>query len=399
MGTITLAAAPPLAAQQPAADTTTALQPLEDLFDLIKNILGKTTERVDTVAALQPGKPTFTLLPVIGVDPAAGLRLGAAIDGVVRLGPVETTKLSRLGISVSYSTSKQFNLKVPTMLWFKGSQYGLQGDWRYLDMSQNTYGLGPLQPDSLADNLGFQLLRFQETGFTRISGDLYAGIGYRLDTHLGISDPNAANGTPSAFLDYNGGRNLNSTTSSGGAFSLLIESRDNPINPSKGFLMEAVIQLYPRWMGSDDNWQAFQFQFRIYPNLDRHGHTILALWVQTWSTYGHAPYLDLPAVGWDRDNRTARGYVQGRIRAASLWYAEAELRQQITRNGLLGGVAYLNLTSASQVGGQGLAPADPAYGVGLRLKLNKKTASNITADIGIDRLGKARFYLGTGEAF
>jgi hypothetical protein len=37
--------------------------------------------------------------------------------------------------------------------------------------------------------------------------------------------------------------------------------------------------------------------------------------------------------------------------------------------------------------------------VGLRLKLNKKTASNITADIGIDRLGKARFYLGTGEAF
>jgi outer membrane protein assembly factor BamA len=330
---------------------------------------------------------------------AAGLRLGAAIDGVARLGPAETTKLSRLGISASYSTSKQVNLTIPTMIWFKGGQHGLQGDWRYLDMSQNTYGLGPVQPDSLADNVGFQLLRFQETGYIRIANDLYGGIGYRLDHHFGISDPNANGPIPSPLVDYNGGQNLSQTTSSGGTFSLLYESRDNPINPSKGFLLETAFHMYAQWLGSDDSWQAFQFQFRIYPRLDRRGDTTLALRAFAWTTFGHAPYLDLPAIGWDRENRTGRGYVQGRIRAANIWYAEAELRQQITRNGLIGAAAFFNLTSASDVGGTRLSPADQAYGIGLRLKLNKKTGSNITADLGFDKFGKARFYLGTGEAF
>lgn len=400
-GAVLHAGASSLVAQQPESADTIAQRPapLRDLFDLIKSVLGKTTESVDTVPALQPGHSAFTLLPVIGVDPATGLKLGAAIDGVVRLGPVETTKLSRLGISASYGTTGQFNLNIPTTLWFKDSKHGLQGDWRYLDMSQNTYGLGPVQPDSLSDNVSFQLLRFQETGYIRIDGDLYGGIGYRLDHHFGINDPNAGGTIQSPMVEYNGGQNPSSTTSSGGTFSLLYESRDNPINPSKGFLLETAIQIYPKWMGSDDSWQAFQFQFRIYPNLERHGHTILALRVFTWTTFGHAPYLDLPALGWDRDNRTGRGYVQGRIRAEDLWYAEAELRQQITRNGLVGGVAFFNLTSASEASGKKLAPADVAYGVGLRIKLSKKTGSNITADLGFDKFGKARFYLGTGEAF
>lgn len=400
-GVILLAMASPVMAQKPESTDTVSSPPasLLDLFDLLKRLLGKATTSVDTVAVLQQGQSAFTLLPVFGVDPAAGLRLGAAIDGVVRLGPPETTKLSRVGISASYSTSKQVNLSIPTTLWFKGGQHGLQGDWRYLDMSQNTYGLGPVQPDSLADNVSFELLRFQETAYIRIMGDLYGGIGYRLDHHFGISDPNANGPIPSPLVAYNGGQNLTKTTSSGGTFSLLYESRDNPINPSKGFLLETAFQIYGKWLGSDDPWQAFQFQFRIYPNLDRHGHTILAMRVFSWTTFGHAPYLDLPAIGWDRDNRTGRGYVQGRIRAPDIWYIEAELRRQITRNGLLGAVGFFNLTSASESSGNGLSPADVAYGIGLRLKLNKKTGSNITADLGFDKFGKARFYLGTGEAF
>lgn len=385
-----------LSAQQPP-DTSGRAVPQRDLFDVLYQILGKKVSN-DTLVPLPRGKAVFTVLPVIAVDPATGLRVGAALDGVVRLGPIETTKLSRLGVSASYGTTGQFNLTIPTTVWFSGSKVGLQGDWRYLDMSQNTYGLGALKPDSLADNLSFQLLRFYETGYTRVAPDLYAGIGYHLDHYFQIHDPNSATG-PSAFKDYNGGADVTETTSSGATISLLFESRNTPVNPTRGYLIQADLMLFPTWLGSDDDWQAYRLEFRAYPWLDRRGRTILATQFWAWTTVGHTPYLELPALGWDKDGRTGRGYVQGQIRAPSIWYAEAELRQQLTRNDLLGGVAFVNLTSAAEEGGDRLGSPDPGYGIGLRFKYNKKIGANITADLAFDRHGRARFYLSTGEVF
>lgn len=391
-----LAAARPLSAQQPA-DTSDRTVPQRDVFDILYKILGKPLSN-DTLVPLPPGKAVFTVLPVISVDPATGLRLGAALDGIVRFGPIETTKLSRLGVSASYGTTGQFNLTIPTTIWANGSGSGLQGDWRYLNMSQPTYGLGPLQPDSLADNLSFQLLRFYETGYKRVSQNFYAGIGYHFDRYFQIHDPNFGSG-PSAFRDYNGGADVTATTSSGVTMSLLYESRDTPVNPKKGVLIQADLMMLPTWLGSDNDWQAFRLEFRAYPWLDRRGRTILATQFWAWSTVGHTPYLELPAIGWDKDGRTGRGYVQGQIRSPSIWYAEAELRQQLTKNDLLGGVAFVNLTSAADLAGNRLSGPDPGYGIGLRFKYNKKIGANITADLAFDRLGRARFYLSTGEVF
>jgi hemolysin activation/secretion protein len=109
--------------------------------------------------------------------------------------------------------------------------------------------------------------------------------------------------------------------------------------------------------------------------------------------------MELPALGWDKDGRTGRGYVQGQIRSSSIWYAEAELRQQLTRNDLLGGVAFVNLTSAAEEGGGRLGSPNPGYGIGLRFKYNKKIGANITADLAFDSKGRPRFYLSTGEVF
>jgi outer membrane protein assembly factor BamA len=391
-----LVAARSLFAQQPA-DTSERTVPQRDLFDVLYQILGKPVSN-DTLVPLPQGKAVFTVLPVIAVDPATGLRLGAALDGIVRLGPIETTKLSRLGVSASYGTTGQFNLTIPTTVWFSGSKVGLQGDWRYLDMNQTTYGLGPLQPDSLADNMSFQLLRFYETGYNRIAENFYAGVGYHLDHYFQIHDPNSATG-PSAFKDYNGGVDVTETTSSGVTVSLLFESRDTPVNPKKGYLVQVDMMLLPTWMGSDNDWQAFRLELRAYPWLDRRGRTVLATQFWAWSTIGHTPYMELPAIGWDKDGRTGRGYVQGQIRSPSIWYAEAELRQQLTRNDLLGGVAFVNLTSAAEIGGDRLDAPDPGYGIGLRFKYNKKIGANITADLAFDKRGNPRFYLSTGEVF
>jgi hypothetical protein len=62
---------------------------------------------------------------------------------VTRLGPAETTNLSTVSTSVSYTTKKQFNVLLRSNIFTNGNQAKFEGDWRYLDTNQPTYGLGP----------------------------------------------------------------------------------------------------------------------------------------------------------------------------------------------------------------------------------------------------------------
>ena len=62
---------------------------------------------------------------------------------------------------------------------------------------------------------------------------------------------------------------------------------------------------------------------------------------------GVAPYLDLPGTGLDTYGRTARGYSEGQFRGERLAYGEVEYRAPLTRNGLLGMVAFLNTTTVT----------------------------------------------------
>ena len=60
-------------------------------------------------------------------------------------------------------------------------------------------------------------------------------------------------------------------------------------------------------------------------------------------TGGAAPYLDLPATA--ANDRSARGYGEGRYRGDHLVYGEVEYRGALTKGGLLGFVAFLNTTT------------------------------------------------------
>jgi hypothetical protein len=126
---------------------------------------------------------------------------------------------------------------------------------------------------------------------------------------------------------------------------------------------------------------------------------VLGAWFWSWITFGPTPYLALPAIGWDFDGTTGRGYVEGQMRGPGLLYGEVELRQQVTRNGLVGATAFLNLSSFSEATTRRFTRVDPGYGVGLRLKLNKYTGTNVGLDVGFDRTGVRNVYLISTEAF
>jgi hemolysin activation/secretion protein len=114
-----------------------------------------------------------------------------------------------------------------------------------------------------------------------------------------------------------------------------------------------------------------------------------------------APYFDLPSTGNDNYGRAGRGYVEGRFRGERLVYGEMEYRGTLTANGLLGMVAFLNLTTVSdQEAGQPLFhDVAPGAGVGLRVQMNKRARTNICIDVGVGRQGSKGLYLGLQEVF
>jgi outer membrane protein assembly factor BamA len=362
-------------------------------MDVLARVLHGKPKLSDTVTI--PPKTVITVLPAISASPTTGLLLGVSGNAVTRLGTDASTRLTTISASVNYTTKKQFNILLRSNVYTPGNSWKLEGDWRYLDSNQPTYGLGPALPGEFESPMDYKLVRFYETLYRGVSPDFLLGVGYHLNYYFEIEDHNASQGVVTPYLQYSGGQPTNSA-SSGLSFNVLSDTRDNPINASNGLYARGSFRFFPTWLGSDENWQSFEGELRTYP---RAGPGVLAFWGITWFTMGRPPYLDLPAIGWDYNNRSGRGYAQGRIRAQNLVYGEAEYRVPLSRDGLLGAVAFFNLTSASDSLTGSLHTPDPGGGVGIRIKLNKNSNTNIGIDFGVGAEGSNGVFFGTGEAF
>jgi len=80
-------------------------------------------------------------------------------------------------------------------------------------------------------------------------------------------------------------------------------------------------------------------------------------------------------------------------------YGETEYRYHITSNGLIGGVVFINAESFSAAPGTRLQAVQPAFGPGLRIKLNKVSKTNISIDYGFGTEGSRGLFVNVGELF
>jgi hypothetical protein len=157
-----------------------------------------------------------------------------------------------------------------------------------------------------------------------------------------------------------------------------------------------------QWLGSDSTWQELLLEFRGYKAVSRDSRSRLALWALADGVVtGQAPYFDLPATAGDPAGRSGRGYAEGHFRGDRLLYAELEYRATLTRNGLIGMVAFVNATTVSdRASGQHLFDrVAPAGGAGLRILFSKESKTNLCIDIGFGERGSRGLYFGLQEAF
>jgi outer membrane protein assembly factor BamA len=377
---------------------------LVDVFDLIRALRNKN-------AAPQPDwdhrKPMRAIAPVIGAKPSSGALFGIAGNIAFYQGDPQTTHISSSVFSLTISTKAQTSLTHRVMWFTRDDRWRAEADHRFQWTSLETGDLGTSADTANAAVANYDFFRLHHSLFYRLRPHLFAGGGLYYDNHVAVepSDEAAAAWGDSAYVGYSESRGLplDAQASAGAGVDVLWDSRDSFINAQRGWLARLGYRgLFEDFLGGDSDWQRVNLDLRTYRPLTPSGRHLLAAWVFGEAvTGGVAPYFDLPATGQDTYGRSARGYAEGQFRGEKLAYAELELRSTLMRNGLLGMVAFVNATTATNLdaGEQLFDSVAPAAGAGLRLLVNKRSRTNLCFDVAFGKAGSRGIYLAVQEAF
>jgi hypothetical protein len=367
-----------------------------DLIDLAYRILHKDpASRVDSTGTHNT-RLYFSVAPIVEYTTATGFSPGVASNVAFLTSIREPTNTSNILGAVKYTQKHQFLLPIQSSLWAPGNRFNFVGDWRYLNYPQDTYGFGG--HTQLTDKyiVSFQYVRLYEYVLKNIGRNFYAGLGYLLDRHWNIRELEVAPGRVTDFVKYG---YQPSSTSSGIALVLQYDSRGNAINPRPGsFFANFQLVQDATFLGASTGWTGMLLDVRKF--FKAPFHSVFGLWLYSvWNLAGDPPYLDLPATGSDTYNNTGRGYEQNRFVGKRMVDLEGEYRFPISRNGLIGGVVFCNAETLSELGSNRLSVISPGFGLGLRFKFNKFSATNACLDYGIGTHGSRGFSGNLGEVF
>lgn len=369
----------------------------KDLVDVIRSI-GKHKKDSTAIPPAQASKYHFSIVPAIGYTLSTGFAaILAGNVGFYTYDP-DKTNISSITEQVVYSQYSQLTIPIQANIWTRDNKYNFVGDWRFYKYPQDTYGLGGHTSLDDADDIDYSHIRIHQSLLRNVAPGFYAGAGYFLDYHWNVKESGLGNDSTSDAKKYG---LPTKSMSSGPVINFLFDNRKNSINPQGGLYANLLYRPNLTILGSNTNWQSLTIDVRKYFKLSPGiNQNILAFWAYAWLTpSGNPPYLDLPSTGWDAYNNTGRGYIQGRFRGKNMLYLESEYRFGISQNGLFGGVVFANAESFSNYPSNDFDKIWPAVGLGLRIKVNKHSNTNIAIDYGFGADGSRGFFVNLGEVF
>ena len=369
-----------------------------DIIDVFKSCFRYKTKKVKR----NPRKKVyFSFIPSASSVPGGGKALITSTNAGFYLGPRKTTAISSVSFAPYLTLNHRYGLPLYSNLWLKDNKLNIIGDTRFLYFPQYTWGLGGGRDNDDRLLIRYRYIRFYQTLLKRIKKrpSIMAGIGYNLDYNINIVSQDDSVSLEK-FTGYGYGTASGSNSfSSGITLNTLYDSRYNSINPRFGLYVNFIYRFNPGFLASNTNWQSLFVDVRKYFPLSKTDHKLLATRMYYWTvTKGDPPYLNLPTIGWDIYGRSGRGFDLNRYRGKGLIYTEAEYRSDLTKDGLLGFTVFANVNTATEPEAYKFAYLHPAAGVGLRIKFNKNSGSNIALDFGISK-GFKSLTLNLGEAF
>lgn len=382
--------------------------PVKDITDIFK--------RKDNTKAPVQKKGYLLLVPVIGAQPATGFMYGLTSQYTFK-GNKPGDKYSTVNVSAIYTSKNQVLINLKNNVLLSENKIFLSGDWRYYIFSQSNYGLGTniiptkhSNPDfelaAIEETMEYDYVKFHQTISWRVKGNFYAGGGIHMDGYSNIKDHKLDTLNDHLTNHYNYskkyGFNPGHYYVNGVSLNLVYDSRDNQINANHGVFANINYRINPSLSRNQQANTSLYTELRYFKPLDKNNvQHVLAFWVYgQFTTTGKAPYLNLPAIGWDQRSRAGKGYTQGLFRGFNMIYSEVEYRFPITCNQLISGTVFTDFTTTSNKDQNVklFQYIKPAVGIGFRILLDKATRTNLVLNYGWGRKSSA-FYLNGVETF
>ena len=316
-------------------------------------------------------------VPTIGFSPETKTYVGVVSLFTFNLYNDSATRTSNAKLEVTYTWNKQLILETEWNYFFKEEKWFTKGKIHYSSYPDYYYGIGTNTPES--NELLFNSNRF----VFEIS--ILKKVGRKFFTGANIKYLNYRNVNFTGTHSY---PELTDNSTLGIGYTLLRDSRDNLLTPTKGF----YFNFNAGYNFSKQNYGEATVDLRYYKT-----------WAEkyTWANrlinefnFGTPAFYDYAFLGGDK---YVRGYNYGRYRDKNLTSFQTEIRLPVVwRFGMAAFGGLSNLYNSSNLN---LKETKPNYGLGLRFLVDKHDKTNLRLDYAIGGEGNSGFYISFGESF
>jgi len=316
-------------------------------------------------------------VPTIGYSPETKTYVGAVTLITLDLYNDSATRTSNAKFEVNYTWNKQLILETEWNYFFKEEKWFTKGKIHYSDYPDFYYGVGTNTPDS--NKLLYNSIRFVlEVNILKKVGDkFFFGLSGKYINYSSVTSE-----------DSQMYPELADNSTLGVGLTLLRDSRDNLLTPTKGF----YFNINAGYNFSKEDYGEATIDIRYYKTWEEK---------YTWANraindfnFGTPPFYDYAFLGGDK---YVRGYNYGRYRDNNLTSLQTEFRLPLI--GRFGMATFGGISNLYKISNFNFINTKLNYGLGLRFIVDKHDKTNLRLDYAIGDGGNSGFYISFGESF
>jgi outer membrane protein assembly factor BamA len=320
-------------------------------------------------------------LPSVFFTPETSWGFGATVLGFYKHKDT-TTRKSNAQVFLDFTLMRQASFQSDFNIFTKGNRFYIKGSHDLSKFPEFYFGIG--NENNRNDHCLVKLAYFDAklALYNQIKPDVYIGTIFHNQNLVSVNKPIDHNGVRIGEMGY---------ISTGTGLGLLVDKRNNILNPSKGYYLETKFSKYFDGSHKTGGFNNHTIDARYYNTFNK---LILNTNLYTVHNKGTVPFRMMPFLGGPR---FMRGYYAGRFRDNNLTFVQGEVRRK-----LFWRIGVAAFTGAGQVYNNinqfAVSRFHYNYGAGLRFQVNKHSPANIRIDYGRTRDSHG-FYIVFGECF
>lgn len=335
-------------------------------------------------------KNKLIVLPLVFYTPETKLAFGGIGIFLFKAGHDLKTRTSNFDFVVVHTTNGQTIVEPTYTIYTKGERFYMRGtEILSLKANELLYVPGNRTHKHLdAHEVTYNSIKFNNSFLFRVAPFTYFGIKQQFNNPYNIiidkkTQKYGQKSYDSAF-----------SVASGIGPALLYDTRDNIVNPFKGFFVDLGLTFFNKCVRSVKDFNNIFLDARAYKQWNPKG----TLAFNTILNFNIGEYPPLQQLGSLGGGTVLRGFYRGRYKERHAIVFQTEYRQHIYKN--FGVTVFAGIGEVAKTMNEfRIKGINYSYGTGLRYMINKTERLNIRLDFGFGNNDSHGIYAGISEAF